>query len=49
MLAKALVWPDGFWILADEFNEAILLNRSDDYYQAYAIFDDELNDWILID
>lgn len=49
MLAKILIWPDGFWCLKDEFCESMLINRSNDYYQSYAIFDEDLDDWIPID
>lgn len=49
MLAKVLVWPDGHWVFRDEFDESILLTRSDDFYETSAVYDDELNDWIVID
>ena len=49
MLDKILLWPDGYWVFRDEFDESILLTRSGNFYETYALYDDELDDWIVVD
>lgn len=49
MLTKAYLWPDGFWCFRDDYSESMLLTRSDDFYETYAIYDEDLDDWVILD